>query len=64
MRYLVPVYLQKMRLGAFSYWRGSVATIGGALLLGAFPRIKRHRRVRDALLMGLGFAIVAGQPAA
>jgi hypothetical protein len=52
-----------VRLGAVSYWAnsyfgGSVSALGGALVLGALPRIKRRQHTTDALLMGLGFALL------
>jgi len=42
-----------------TYWGGDMAFAGGALLLGAYPRIVRDRRWHDALLMGLGLAMLA-----
>jgi hypothetical protein len=60
---LLGGFLAVMRLAAFSYWAntyygGALAALGGALVLGALPRIKKRQRVGDALLMGLGIAIL------
>jgi hypothetical protein len=56
--------LPVLRFGVFSYWDngywgGALAATGGALVLGAMPRIMRHQRVRDAILMALGMAMLA-----
>jgi hypothetical protein len=56
--------LAVMRLGIFSYWMnayhgGAVPAIGGALVVGALPRIMRSIRLRDAFWMGAGMALMA-----
>ena len=61
---LLGGFLAVIRYASFnywdnSYWGGAVTAIGGALVLGALPRMKQGHRVRNALLMGLGFAIMA-----
>jgi hypothetical protein len=42
-----------------SYWGGTVAVIGGALVFGALRRIMRRPRLRDAVLMGVGLVVLA-----
>lgn len=60
---LLGAVLATIRLATFSYWvdsywGGTVAALGGALVIGALPRIKAHLRPTDSFLMGLGMAIL------
>jgi hypothetical protein len=54
-----------LRLALFSYWidtytgAGALAAIGGALVLGALPRIRKHFYKRDFFWMALGMAVLA-----
>src|SRR6202050_163034 len=61
---LLGVTLLFFRIGVFSYWMnsywgGAVACLGGALVMGALPRILKRPQVSDAIWMGLGIAILA-----
>ena len=61
---LLGAGLALFRLAIFSNWSngymgGTVAGIGGALVVGALPRLMRRPQVRTALLTGVGLAILA-----
>ncbi|MGB7600411.1 MAG: hypothetical protein WBM24_08910 [Candidatus Sulfotelmatobacter sp.] len=61
---LLAATLATLRLAILSYWMNgywsaSIVALGGALVLGAWPRIRKRQRVRDALLMSLGLIILA-----
>ena len=57
--------LAVLRLGLFSYWTntysggGSIAALGGALVLGALPRFMKTARLRDSLLLAVGVILLA-----
>jgi hypothetical protein len=61
---LFGALLAVLRLGILSYWMNgywsaSVVALGGALMLGALPRLQRRARIQDAVCVALGLAILA-----
>jgi hypothetical protein len=54
-----------LRLGLFSYWTntymggGTISALGGALVLGALPRLIKTGRFRYGMLTGLGIIILS-----
>jgi len=56
--------LVMLRVGILSYWMNtywcaSLAAFGGALMVGAWPRMTRHPRVATCLWMAFGLVILA-----
>ncbi|HWY04741.1 MAG TPA: hypothetical protein VNX60_13785 [Candidatus Acidoferrum sp.] len=56
--------LSVLRFATFSYWMNSywcpaVAATGGALVLGAIPRLRNRPRVREGILLAIGLAMMA-----
>jgi hypothetical protein len=61
---LFGAILAALRLGILSYWMNtywcaSVATLGGALALGAWPRLRKRVSAGESLILGLGLVILA-----
>ena len=56
--------LSVLRFATFSYWMNSywcpaLAATGGALVLGAIPRLRSRPRVREGILLATGLAMMA-----
>lgn len=61
---LLGALIAVLRYGLFSYWMnsywgGAVGGLGGALVLGAWPRIRHRGTLGPSLLMALGLALLA-----
>lgn len=61
---LLGAFLAVLRIGVLGYWMngylaGPLTALGGALVLGALPRMQRSVRLSYAIAMGLGVAVLA-----
>jgi len=61
---LLGAVLAALRLGILSYWMNTywcaaVAALGGAMVLGAWPRLRTRPSVGPSLMMALGLLILA-----
>ena len=61
---LLGSLLALIRLSTFSYWvdsywGGTVTALGGALIIGALPRLRTEHRVRNSALLATGMALLA-----
>jgi hypothetical protein len=61
---LLGATLLALRIGVMSYWAntywgGAVSAVGGALLIGALPRLMKKPSPLDGGLLGLGLGILA-----
>jgi len=56
---LLILQIDLMTYWTNSYWGGAVAAAGGALLLGALPRLMKTPKISTSLLMGFGAAVLA-----
>ncbi|HXB74117.1 MAG TPA: hypothetical protein VNY05_38110 [Candidatus Acidoferrales bacterium] len=57
---LLGLLIAMVRLGVWmnSYWGGSLAAAGGALVVGSLTRLTHRVRARDGLVLGLGLTIL------
>jgi len=62
---LLGGFLAVIHLGLFTYWintyhsGGSISALGGALILGALPRLKKTAHFRYGLLIAMGIVLLA-----
>ena len=62
---LLGGFIAVLRIGLFSYWVNSytggatLSALGGALVLGALPRLLKTARFRYAMLMAIGMVLLA-----